>query len=100
MTGSYSYVDGEGKQRSVSYKAGADIGFVPLEVKGFHPDIMASFAGFGKRQTAATSFSLNPRSTIPHRNHVTSSSRTVGTSSSSTLDIRNSYAAPKQLAVR
>ena len=79
MVGSYSYVDAEGKERSLSYRAGADIGFVPYEAEGLHPEIMASFEGFGKRRistdsaTPSSTFSLNPRTSIPFRRHASSS---------------------------
>ena len=62
VIGSYSYVDSDGKTRSLSYRAGAGIGFVPTEARGFSPDIMASFEGFGKRQGPNTfSNSINKR---------------------------------------
>ena len=79
MVGSYSYVDAEGKERSLSYRAGANIGFVPFEAEGLHPKVMASFEGFGKRHISTSSatrssiLQLNPRSSIPSRRHEKSS---------------------------
>ena len=60
VVGSYSFVDGEGKARSLSYRAGANIGFVPIDAQGLHPEIMASFADFGRRHSSSASTSLKP----------------------------------------
>jgi hypothetical protein len=101
VEGSYSYVDDQGKHRSLSYRAGADIGFVPFEAEGLHPEIMESFVGFGKRQTSIDSatpsnlFSLNSRSTIPSRNHGTLNIKS--SSSSRTSSQLSGYVLPSGL---
>ena len=69
MIGSYSYLDEHGKLQSLSYQAGADIGFVPLKSNGLHPEIMASFHDFGKRISKPDSASHS--STFPLTSHVT-----------------------------
>ena len=57
VIGSYSYLDRQGNLQSLSYQAGADIGFVPLKSNGLHPEIMASFHDFGKRTSKSDSAS-------------------------------------------
>ena len=69
MIGSYSYLDEHGNLQSLSYQAGADIGFVPLKSNGLHPEIMASFHDFGKRTSKSDSASHS--STFPVTSHVT-----------------------------
>ena len=69
MIGSYSYLDEHGNLQSLSYQAGADIGFVPLKSNGLHPEIMASFHDFGKRTSKPDSASHS--STFPLTSHVT-----------------------------
>ena len=69
VIGSYSYLDRHGNLQSLSYQAGADIGFVPLKSNGLHPEIMASFHDFGKRTSKSDSASRS--STFPLTSHVT-----------------------------
>ena len=71
VKGSYSYLDTHGNKQSLSYQAGANIGFVPLESNGLHPEIMASFYDFGKRTSKSDSashsstFQLTSHRTLP-----------------------------------
>ena len=69
MIGSYSYLDTHGNKQSLSYQAGANIGFVPLASNGLHPEIMASFHDFGKRTLKSNSASHS--TTFPLTSHVT-----------------------------
>ena len=69
MIGSYSYLDRHGNLQSLSYQAGADIGFVPFKSNGLHPEIMASFHDFGKRTSKPDSASHS--STFSLTSHVT-----------------------------
>merc|ERR1739844_787837 len=69
VIGSYSYLDRHGNLQSLSYQAGADIGFIPLKSNGLHPEIMASFHDFGKRTSKSDSASHS--STFPLTTHVT-----------------------------
>ena len=71
VIGSYSYLDTHGNKQSLSYQAGANIGFVPLKSNGLHPEIMASFHDFGKRTSKSDSashsstFQLTSHRTLP-----------------------------------
>ena len=97
VVGSYSFIDGEGKARSLSYKAGANIGFVPLEAEGLHPEIMASFADFGKRHSSSASTRLTPlnqRETL-RRPASSSSNRRKSLSRRLALPSESSYSYPQ-----
>ena len=96
VVGSYSFIDDEGKARSLSYRAGANIGFVPLEAKGLHPEIMASFADFGKRHSPSASAGLKPlnqRETL-RKPIISSSSRRRTVSRRLSLPSKQSYSYP------
>ena len=49
VTGKYSYTDANGVQRSLSYRAGANIGFVPQDGNLLNEDVLASFSSFGQK---------------------------------------------------
>ena len=51
VVGKYTYIDANGIERSLSYRAGANIGFVPQDGNLLDGQISAGFSAFGRRKS-------------------------------------------------
>ena len=105
VVGKYTYVDANGIERSLSYRAGANIGFVPQDGNLLDGQISAGFSSFGKRKSKLrrphrrqqrkkeplTSPTRLVQSLIPPQTHRTQGGRNTQNSEPTTSD---GYPAP------
>ena len=73
VVGKYTYIDANGIERSLSYRAGANIGFVPQDGNLLDGQISAGFSSFGKRTSKLT----KPRRRQRKKEPLTSPTRLV-----------------------
>ena len=86
VVGKYTYIDANGIERSLSYRAGANIGFVPQDGNLLDGQIAAGFSSFGRRTSKLT----KPRR--QHNNNCLPHPQSVGNS--------NAIAVATRIAIR
>ena len=106
VVGKYTYIDANGIERSLSYRAGANIGFVPQDGNLLDGQISAGFSSFGRRKSKLqrkphrrqqrkkeplTSPTRLVQSLIPPQTHRTQGGRNTQNSAPATSD---GYPAP------